>query len=594
MSEQDFTREERADSVAGSITLLWRYVCAIKPLRWLLLPNLVAAAVTCSAYLTLLWLAGKLAECEHSPACIVTNRWLPSGFTVSLSLLAAIVLFVVCARSVQWILFESGSQFASIGLFRQLVRGLAHVRTTYFDQYPSGKIINRIVGDFEGLRFMGPIRIGDSCSALVELVIAACLIALVSPAAALVAIPVLAYFLFVQRNLAPMLQRTLSLRSVRFGEVLHRGTDLIEGARTYVLYQQPEVPLRRLRAAAERYMQMHFLRGQVEAWGRVWSELVISAYISLAMAALFLALRQGALSVVMALVVITTLFRLSGIFGWLSWSLGYLFESAGHARRVFEYVDLPDEASQERASPVLAVGSVLAGAKSPGKHDLEIVAYRMSYRLDSPVVLDDIDLTITAGSKLGLVGRTGAGKSSLVQALYRMVYVHQGDIRIGGTSLFSLPISQARSFLSIVPQDPYLFEGSVRSNLDRYNELPEATLKDALQAAQFPYPLDLHLLEGGHNLSLGERQLLCLARVILSARPIIIMDEPTSGIDSLTDAAIQELLRGRLADRTVITIAHRLETLRRVERIIELRAGKVVRDGPRDQILPSVGLQDLA
>jgi ATP-binding cassette subfamily C (CFTR/MRP) protein 1 len=149
-----------------------------------------------------------------------------------------------------------------------------------------------------------------------------------------------------------------------------------------------------------------------------------------------------------------------------------------------------------------------------------------------------------------------------------------------------MPIAQARGLFAVVPQDPYLFQGTIRANLDRLGEYSDDVLRGALIRVGMDRELDAPVSEGGGNLSLGERQLLCLARVIVSKKPFVIMDEPTSGVDTITDAAIQQVLRTELYDRTIITIAHRLETLARQDRIIELEAGRVLRDGTPAEVLP--------
>jgi ABC-type multidrug transport system fused ATPase/permease subunit len=157
-----------------------------------------------------------------------------------------------------------------------------------------------------------------------------------------------------------------------------------------------------------------------------------------------------------------------------------------------------------------------------------------------------------------------------------------------------MPINQARSLFAVVPQDPYLFEGTVRSNIDRLGEYSDTVLKNALSETQLALDLEMPLLEGGSNLSLGQRQLLCLARVIVTKRPFVIMDEPTSAVDTITDAIMQSVLRTALSDRTIITIAHRLETLARMDRIIELQHGVIVRDGPPAAIIPLITAAELS
>jgi ABC-type multidrug transport system fused ATPase/permease subunit len=293
------------------------------------------------------------------------------------------------------------------------------------------------------------------------------------------------------------------------------------------------------------------------------------------------AVHSGKISMVLGMVITSAAFRLGSIFAWLTWSLGLLYELAGYSGRVFEYVDLPAEESEERREP-----RPTASTTTEIGGDISFVNYSMSYRPSTPRILENLSLTIKEGSKVGLIGRTGSGKSSIVQALFRMVYVQGGDILVGSTSLFALPVRQARGLFAVVTQDPYLFAGTVRSNLDRSGEYPDESLRHALQAVQLKLELDTVITEGGINLSQGERQLVCLARCILTSKPYIIMDEPTSGVDVITDSIIQSVLRTALADRTVITIAHRLETLARVDRIIELHQGAVVRDGTPDEIIP--------
>jgi ABC-type multidrug transport system fused ATPase/permease subunit len=165
-----------------------------------------------------------------------------------------------------------------------------------------------------------------------------------------------------------------------------------------------------------------------------------------------------------------------------------------------------------------------------------------------------------------------------------MVHVRAGDIRIDGYSIFDEDQRELRRRFGVVPQSPYLFAGTLRSNLDRTGEIArargEAALEAALEAVGLKLSLDLPIAEGGQNLSLGERQLVCLARVIAAGKKIVLMDEPTSGLDPETDARVNRVLRGALGDATVITIAHRLESLSSYDRVIELSAGRKVWEGP--------------
>lgn len=586
MSNAGFTTEEHSGFVRGSIPLLWRYVRSLPLLRKLALPSIMSALLGTAGYQLFVWLSGEFARCGGTLSCQVPLRWIDVRLPLSIAVLAMIAIGVVTIRVLGWIFFEVGGQWAALVLHRRMVAGVARVRTTFFDEYPSGKLINRLVRDFDALRVMGPVRIGDTMNALIELLMITIVISLASPLAALAVFPTLAVFLYIQRNVAPMLQRCLTLRSVRLGEVLHRETDVIEGIRSFLLYRHERALFARLKAAVDGFVQMHLLRLEIEAWGRFWAQFASALYGFIALVFVAYGVQSGTLSAVLGALVITAVFRLGGTFGWLTWASGLLFESAAHARRVFEYVDLPEEEHEEGTPQPISGGDPAIA--------LAFVRYSMRYRRTTPLILQDLTLQVAKGTKLGIIGRTGAGKTSMLQSLFRMVYVEGGDIQVFGQSLFAQSAEASRQLFGVVPQDPYLFEGTVRSNLDRYRQHSDASLRDALATVQLTLALEHPIQEGGRNLSLGQRQLLCLARVLLSSRPIIVMDEPTSGVDTITDAVIQRVLRTALADRTVITIAHRLETLARVDRIVELRDGRVVQDGTPQELIPNLSVEALA
>ena len=259
-------------------------------------------------------------------------------------------------------------------------------------------------------------------------------------------------------------------------------------------------------------------------------------------------------------------------------------------------IDLPDETSEE--SKVLKLrrvphGSDLGNVRFSG--DICFENYSMSYRNDLPLILDGFTVTIPAGKKVGIVGRTGAGKSSVMQSLFRMVYHCGGDIRIGGKSIFDVDIGCVRSNFGVVPQDPYLFAGTIRFNLaGDLQGIGDAQLLDSLRTVNLKVDLDARVLEGGRDYSVGERQLLCIARLLLLDKQYILMDEPTSSLDRKTDEQMQRLMRTVLADKTVITIAHRLESLEHYDLILEMAAGRVLRQGTPAELLPALRSQFVA
>ena len=205
----------------------------------------------------------------------------------------------------------------------------------------------------------------------------------------------------------------------------------------------------------------------------------------------------------------------------------------------------------------------------------------LTYYPGGPQVLKNINLNIKGGSKIGVAGRTGAGKSSFVAALMRMPDA-DGDIMVDDTPIKQINLQEARRCISVLGQSPVLFSGSLRKNLDLLEQLQDADLWRALEDVKLKElveslegKIDHELFEHGANVSVGERQLICLARVLLQQNKIVILDEPTAHVDPKTEQTIWNIVREKLKDSTVITIAHRLSTIKDCDMIFVLRDGEV-------------------
>ena len=275
----------------------------------------------------------------------------------------------------------------------------------------------------------------------------------------------------------------------------------------------------------------------------------------------------------------------------LSQIMAYLVGSAANVEsnivaveRIKEYTHNPSEAEWESDDP--------PAEGWPSEGQVTFAGYGMRYREGLPLAVEGLDCRINGGEKVGIVGRTGAGKSSLTVALFRMVEAATGSISIDGVDISKMGLHELRHKLTIIPQDPVLFAGSLRVNLDPFEAHSDEELWRALElshlkghVAGIEGGLRHEVTEGGENLSVGQRQMVCLARALLRKTKVLIMDEATAAVDLETDELIQATIRKEFANCTVLTIAHRLNTIMDYDKILVLDKGTIKEFAPPDQLL---------
>lgn len=253
--------------------------------------------------------------------------------------------------------------------------------------------------------------------------------------------------------------------------------------------------------------------------------------------------------------------------------------------RINEYKNIKSE-------PPLESSSLNQPSESwPQYGAIRFESLTMSYTATSQPVLRDLSFRILAKEKIGIVGRTGAGKSSIIQALFRLAH-NEGAILIDEVDTSTLGLHDLRSKISIIPQDPILFSGTIRSNLDPFSVKTDDEIWSALRQVELKKVveslsdgLDSKVSDDGSNFSMGQRQLVCLARAILRNNNILILDEATANVDAETDNLIQTTIRTQFANCTVLTIAHRLHTVMDSDRVLVMDAGRMVELGHPHELL---------
>ncbi|KAI0091755.1 metal resistance protein YCF1 [Irpex rosettiformis] len=484
--------------------------------------------------------------------------------SVLLSGAAAVIIWVFCSiRSAR-------------RLHDNMLYAVMRAPMTFFEQTPTGRILNLFSRDTYVVDQILARVISNVVRTLFTTVMIVGVIGFSFPWF-LIAVPLLTWF-----YLRVMVYYLATSRELKRLDAVSRSpifawfSESLNGLSTIRAFSQQSVFIANNERCVDRNQICYLPSISVNRWLAVRLEFVGNTIIFVAATLALVALITTGVDAGLVGFVLSYALNTTSSLNWLVRSMSEVEQNIVSVERILHYVKLEPEAAAE----VPGIDPI----DWPTAGEVEFRGYSTRYRADLDLVLKNISMKINAREKIGIVGRTGSGKSSLLLALFRIIEPASGTIVIDGVDVSNIGLHALRSAISIVPQSPDMFEGTIRENIDPTGAYQDADIWVALEQCHLrefveslPEGLDAPVREGGSSMSAGQRQLLCFARALLRKSKILVLDEATSAVDLETDKAIQEIIRGpQFKDVTMFTIAHRLNTIMESDRVLVLEAGKIL------------------
>ncbi|XP_062142485.1 probable multidrug resistance-associated protein lethal(2)03659 [Drosophila sulfurigaster albostrigata] len=503
--------------------------------------------------------------------------------TYIFTLITITTIALTLARS---FLFFNLAMKASTKLHNSMFRGISRAAMYFFNTNPSGRILNRFSKDMGQVDEILPAVMMDVIQIFLSLGGIVIVIAVVNPMFLIPTMFLVIIFYQLRTFYLKTSRNVKRLEAITRSPIYSHMAASLTGLSTIRAFGAQRV----LVSEFDNHQDLHnsafyMFISTSRAFG-FWLDCFCILYIAIVtLSCLFFPPANGG----MVGLVITQAMGMTGMVQWGMRQSAELENTMTAVERVVEYEDIEPEGALEAPADKKPAKSW----PEHGKITFEELSLRYFPDPKSEYVLKSLNFVIKAREKVGIVGRTGAGKSSLINALFRLSYT-DGSILIDKRDTQEMGLHDLRSKISIIPQEPVLFSGTMRYNLDPFDEysdqklwssLEEVKLKDVV--ADLPSALQSKITEGGTNFSVGQRQLVCLARAILRENRVLVMDEATANVDPQTDALIQTTIRNKFKECTVLTIAHRLHTIMDSDKVLVMDAGRVVEFGTPYELLTS-------
>nr|XP_020828093.1 multidrug resistance-associated protein 6 isoform X6 [Phascolarctos cinereus] len=481
-----------------------------------------------------------------------------------------------------------GGVRASQQLFQGLLHDVARSPMIFFEQTPIGNLLNRFCKETDAMDAVIPDKFKSVLGFLFGLLEVILVIVVTTPLAAVVVLPLMALYIGLQNLYIASSCQLKRLESASRSPIYSHISETFQGSAVIRAFQAQDQFIVQNDSRIDEHQRASFPRLVADRWLATNMELL--GNILIFTAAFFAVFSKPHLSPGIVGFSVSVALQVTEILHWLVRSWTDLENNIVCVERMRDYIKTPKEAPW--TLPHNGISHTW-----PAMGQIEFRGYSLRYRPELALALRNLTLKIHPREKVGIVGRTGAGKSSLTISLLRLIEAAEGGIWIDGVNISQVGLHTLRSKISIIPQDPILFPGSVRMNLDLLDEHSDDEIWRALEMVQLksfilglPGQLQYECSDQGDNLSVGQKQLLCLARALLRKTKILFLDEATAAVDPQNDLQIQAILRDQFSDCTVLTIAHRLHTVMDCSRILVMDNGVVAEFGTPPQLLAQRGL----
>ncbi|NXU55837.1 MRP6 protein, partial [Turnix velox] len=481
-----------------------------------------------------------------------------------------------------------GGVSASHRLFLQLLRNITRSPMVFFEQTPIGNLLNRFSRDMDAIDSVIPDKLKSFLGFLFNLLEIYLVIIVATPKAAMAIVPLTGLYAAIQHFYVITSCQLKRMEAANRSPIYSYISETFQGSSVIRAHKDQERFILKSNFLVDENQRVCFPGAVADRWLATNLEFLGNGIVLFA--ALFAAMGRTHLSPGTAGFSVSCALQITGVLNWMVRSWTDIENNIVSVERVREYSRTPKEAPWTLNGKLQDQAWLTEGR-------IEFRNYSLRYRPHLELALKHINLTINGKEKIGITGRTGAGKSTLAVGLLRLVEAAEGVILIDGIDIAQLGLHDLRKKITVIPQDPVLFSGSLRMNLDPLNQYTDADIWTALELTQLknfvadlPDQLEYKCTDQGENLSTGQKQLVCLARALLQKAKILILDEATAAVDLETDLQIQSTLRTYFKDSTVLTIAHRIKTIMDCDRILVLENGGIAEFDTLDNLIAQKGL----